>query len=145
MSWDPSVTLVWGDGEYTFRLGIGELRELDAKTGVGPGVLHARLVAGTWRVDEPREVLRLGLIGGGLSPGEAYRLVVRYYDNRPKMESIPFATVILLATLARPDDMPGKPNAAGDATETTQTAASPSPPSTEPVASSASRPDKSIH
>ena len=74
MSRNAEVTLAWGDGEYKFRLGIGEVRELQEKTSCGPYFLLGRVDGGQWFIDDLRETIRIGLIGGGLEPVKALAL-----------------------------------------------------------------------
>ncbi|HEV2557963.1 MAG TPA: gene transfer agent family protein [Microvirga sp.] len=141
MSADGSTSFLWADGEHRFRLAIGQLRELQDKTGTGPQALLSRLMDGTWRVDDPRETIRLGLIGGGMKPPEALVLVSRYVDARPLMESIMPARAILAAALMGDrEDTVGKEEPEEAATEPT---GSPSPTSTAPEPSSAGRLAKS--
>lgn len=138
MSRDGSISLVWGDGEHRFRLPIGQLRELQEKCAAGPAEIVERLTAGRWRVDDVRETIRLGLIGGGMAPGEAYTLTVRYVDERPWLENVAPAQAVLMAALVGVADEPvGKAGAAE--AETGATDASPSPPSTASARRSASR------
>lgn len=128
------VDLKWGDGDYTFRLAIGQLRELQDKTGCGPMELLRRMMAGTWRVDDARETLRLGLIGGGMKPPEALKLVQRYVDDRPLAESIMPAQAILMAAVfgeLEEDKKPGEPERRGS--ESGRMDGSPSPASTARV------------
>lgn len=108
MSADASITMAWGDGEHRFRLAIGQLRELQDKCGAGPAEILRRVADGTWRVDDLREVLRLGLIGGGKAPLEALALVQRYVDERPLLESVMPARAVLLAALVGPSTARGK-------------------------------------
>lgn len=143
MSRHGDITFVWGDGEHTFRLAIGQLRELQEKTKAGPLELLARLDNGLWRVDDAREVLRLGLIGGGMTPVAAYEVVAKYADARPFAESIVPAKLILAAALYGTDeeDIPGKEGAA----EATTTDGSVSPLSMAGEPSSGSPLDRSIN
>lgn len=135
------VTFVWGDGEHTFRLAYKQLRELQDKTGCGPEELAQRIASGKWRVDDLREVLRLGLIGGGMEPTSALTLVIRYFDGRPLLESKQPAYLILLAILAQPEgDKVGKAGRRGAAMK--KAAESLSPNSSELPSQSAS-PSKS--
>jgi hypothetical protein len=130
MSRTGAIDLVWGDGEYTFRLPIGQLRELQEKTGVGPGELADRMLHGKWRIDDLRETLRLGLIGGGMEPTKATVLIRRYFDDRPLLENVKPAHVVLLAALVGSQEEPvGKEPPPAAATETD---GSNSPPSTDP-------------
>lgn len=122
------ITFDWADGSHTFRLAIEQLRELQDKTGVGPAALFDRIASRLWRVDDLREVIRLGLIGGGMEPLDALALVKRYVDARPLLESVEPAWRIIMAALVGPgDDRPGK--AAAEA----ETTGSDSPPSTAPA------------
>ncbi len=113
-----TLTFDWADGPHTFRLAIAQLRELQDKTGVGPAALFDRLASRQWRVDDLRETIRLGLIGGGMDPLDALVLVKRYVDDRPLMESIEPTWRILAAALVGPvDDASGKGAAPAAATE----------------------------
>jgi hypothetical protein len=74
------VTLEWAGVERRFALAIGHLRELQSHCGIGPQALWVRMVGPDWRVDDAREVIRLGLIGGGMEPSKASALIRDYYD-----------------------------------------------------------------
>jgi len=101
------ITRLWGDAEHEFRLAIGQLRELQDKTNSGPPTIFQRLLMKTWFVDDIRETIRLGLIGGGMKPLDALALVINYVDNRPLMENVDAAIEILGAALVGvPDDQP---------------------------------------
>lgn len=103
------VDLEFGGEERQFRLGVGELARLQEKTGVGPYELHLRLLHGSWRCDDIRETIRLGLIGGGAPPEDAARLVRDHVDERPRMEPLPIAQVVLgVALYGVEDEQPGK-------------------------------------
>lgn len=99
MSVSARITLPWADGSHSFRLAIGHLRELQEKCQAGPAEVLARLSNGSWRVDDIRETLRLGLIGGGATPMDALVLVSRYIDDRPLMENVRPAQAVLLAAV----------------------------------------------
>jgi hypothetical protein len=132
MSRDGSITLAWGDGEHRFRLAIGQLRELQEKCDAGPAEIAGRLADGRWRVNDVRETVRLGLIGGGMTPGDAHHRTVRYVDERPWLESLPAAQAVIMAALVgAPEEPVGKDQAAEAQTEAPE--ASPSPPSTAPA------------
>lgn len=138
-----------GGAEREFRLGIGQLRELQEKCEAGPATILARLISvqpqaagmkrpepqdyvlsgsdpdfiadfniystlrsfgGDWRVDDVRETIRLGLIGAGMTPTDAFILVSRYVDTRPLGENFGLAAAIILKSLASDtDDEVGKP------------------------------------
>lgn len=126
---DALVELIWGDGPNRFALHIGQLRELQAKCDAGPQRILHRLSTIDWLVDDIRETIRLGLIGGGKTPSEAYALVVHYVDERPPLESRLVAQAVLMQALVGvPDDVVGKKTA--ETAKTDPTDGSPSPPST---------------
>ena len=140
MSRDGSCSFDWADGEHRFRIGLGEARELQEKTGCGPYFLQARMASGDWRVDDVRETIRLGLIGGGMEPIKALALVKAYVDERPlSLSNLPCARSILMAgfTAAPDGEKPGKRGAARARSNppNSQTDGSPLPPSTEPAQS----------
>lgn len=137
MSRDGSVSFKWADGRHTFRLGIGEMRELQEKVDAGPAWLLDRIRVGNWRIDDLRETIRLGLIGGGAEPLDALKLVERYVDKPPYARHVSPTIVILSAALfGAPDgERPGKRKAAKSAAQTPPSPSaesSASPPSTEP-------------
>ena len=75
-------------------------------------------------MDDLRETIRLGLIGGGMDPLDALVLVKRYVDDRPLMENVLPAWRILSAALMGPeDDAPGKEAAPAAATESASNSA----------------------
>ena len=126
MSRDASVSFVWGDGEHTFRLGLGQLRELEDKRKVGAKALARRLLTGEDFVDDAREVIRLGLRGAGLTAEQAHGLLKHHYDPAPLAhENAVAALAIINAALTAPErDAPGKPEAAEIRTESLISAAS---------------------
>lgn len=108
MSRGGEIELEWGGSEYRFRLAIGQLRELQDKTNAGPMELLRRLMDGRWRIDDAREVLRLGLIGGGAKVDEAARLVRVHFDEYgyPPVYHVGIAQAVLGAALFGPEDEP---------------------------------------
>lgn len=115
MSRAAEVSLKWADGTYLFRLRIGQLRELQEKCDAGPLALLRRFEQESYRIDDLRETIRLGLIGGGLPPLEAMKLVERYVDDRPLAENSGHARIVLMAAvIGMPDQekSPGKRRAA---------------------------------
>ena len=105
MSADAKITQAWADGEYDFRLGLGEIRELEDKCNAGICEILQNLQIGKWRFDNLRETIRLGLIGAGMPPVDALKLIKRYFDDKPLLQSIPLACKIIEAVLLGvPDD-----------------------------------------
>lgn len=115
MSRDAKIELDWADDTYTFRLAWGQLIELQEKCDAGPFVVLNRLSTGQWRMADVSEVIRLGLIGGGLEPKQALQLVRDYVESRPPLENVMMARGILgIAIQGVPDEKPGE--AEGEAT-----------------------------
>jgi hypothetical protein len=145
------ISLIWGDGEHKFNIAkIGQVLELEEKCGAGIATILNRLRTGTFYVNDFRETLRLGLIGGGMAPPVAMRMIRRYLDERPWQESVlPAMHVIAAAMVGVPGDEVGKkPTADQTATETTkmpETAVSSDPLYMLQDAPSASPPDKSTN
>ena len=102
MSPDLSITAPWADGDYRFHVGMKQIRELQDNCGAGPLELLDRIVAGQFRAGDIGEVVRLGLIGGGMDPLAALAKVRSYVDARPLGESRLLAAAILSAALFGP-------------------------------------------
>lgn len=136
MSRDARVELDWADGTYSFRLAWGQLAELQEQTNAGPYVVFQRLHNGQWRVEDIANVVRLGLIGGGMTPAEALRLTRAYVEARPPLENVLLAQGILAAALhGAPEEKVGEHKGETEVGENpiSPTEKSVSPPSTEPA------------
>ena len=74
---DGTVALQFGDAEYSFRIAFGQWRELQESVNkprleigeppLGPMALLRALLEGNAWPHDVREVIRLGLIGGGMN------------------------------------------------------------------------------
>ena len=136
MSRDARIELDWADGTHSFRLAWGELGKLQEACDAGPLVILGRLNSGAWRVEDISNVLRLGLIGGGMEPAAALKKVRAYVEARPPTENLLFAQAVLsVACYGAPDEPVGNPEAAsqGSASTASRTESSGSPPSMEPA------------
>jgi hypothetical protein len=125
------LVLDFADGEYTFRLTVEHMAELQEKCGhVGIGEIYARLMAGRYRDNGGRivlnpleakfkyediaETIRLALIGGGggtvngdsveVTPTKALALVRGYVHPRPLLETWMIASAVLSAFVMGYDD-----------------------------------------
>lgn len=87
----------FGDGEHSFALTMPMVRELEQKAGVGIGALYQRLMSAQFFMGDLVEIVRLGLIGAGMSPAKAQHLVETYAVDRPVMEITPLALDIIEA------------------------------------------------
>ncbi|WP_407799700.1 gene transfer agent family protein, partial [Staphylococcus aureus] len=77
---DATVTFDWADGTYRFSLKWGQLAELQDKCDAGPYVVLQRLHSGEWRIEDVSNIIRLGLIGGGMEPAPALKLTRAYVE-----------------------------------------------------------------
>jgi hypothetical protein len=85
---DTSCKVFFGDGEYTFRITPALLTELEAKR--GPiALVSSRVWNKQFAHGDITEVLRLALIGGGLTPKRAADLIAAYAADRPFSETQP--------------------------------------------------------
>jgi hypothetical protein len=92
----------FGDGVHRFDIhahGFQFLIELQEKLNEGPMMTFRRLYGGSWRVEDIREVLRLSLVGGGMTPAEVNKLMVRYFERSPLAEHAALALSVLSAAI----------------------------------------------
>jgi hypothetical protein len=71
----------------------------------GPMTLLNALRANDVWPDDARDILRLGLVGGGMEPAEAHRLLKHYFDDferYPLLSNMRPAFMVLLAGLTGP-------------------------------------------
>jgi Phage tail tube protein, GTA-gp10 len=138
MAVNGEVELTWGDGEHKFNIAkLKCILELEDKCGVGVAEIYQRISTGKWRYNDIRETLRLGLIGAGMTPDKASRLINRYCDDRPWTESLLTAQAVLVSAMVGVpgDDFEKKTKAdrSTDDPSFTPTADSSAPPSTDSV------------
>lgn len=120
MSRHGAAELDWADGTYTFRLGLDQIEELEEKRDMSLFALARRLSPAERdaRLADIREVLRLGLIGGGMKPVDALVKVRKYVDERPIDESRDIAYAVVLAGLTRVHTSEEPRSGEADAAET---------------------------
>lgn len=112
MSADGRLDLVWGSGQHSFAYGIGQWRALQENVNrrrlaigaplVGPMDLLSTLKANNAWPDDLRDIIRIGLIGGGMSPRDAHIEMTQSFDGSPPLEHMKPALLILMAGLAGP-------------------------------------------
>jgi hypothetical protein len=136
MSRDASIVLEFLDGEdYRFRLAYGQVIKLQEVRNAGPFALYLRLHGADWMVEDIREVIRLGFIGGGMDEIKAKKMVVEYVEGRPMIQCLSVAQAIIKAAVVGPpdgEDIEKKAEAASGSMTSTMDA-SVSPPSTAQV------------
>lgn len=145
MSRDGSVTFPWGDGkERRFRLPFAQLHDLEETRNCSALDILARLRSSRPRVMDVRDIIRLGLIGGGVSATETARLVQIYVGEEvapyavtpaPSKSNAEAALFILAAGLfgvtSEADEIAGKAPAEPSETAPVESASAP-PPTTAP-------------
>lgn len=81
MSAPGTCVITWANGDDTFCLSkVGLILDLEDKCKAAFSVIMARLENGTWYLSDVREVIRLGLIGGGADPAKAAAAVKNHVD-----------------------------------------------------------------
>ncbi|MET4307942.1 gene transfer agent family protein [Bradyrhizobium sp. RT4b] len=113
-----SIELIWGSGPQIFKFGLGQFRALQENVNrrrlaigaplLGPMDLVEALKAKNVWPDDLRDILRIGLIGGGMPARDAHLEMAQSFDDTPPVEHIKPALAVLLAGLV------GPPTAAGD-------------------------------
>lgn len=103
MSRSAKIRLVF-DEPRDFRLGIGQLEELQERTDAGPEELFSRLGGQRWRVADIQQTLRLGLIGAGEKVATAALLVERNASEGQLLEWKEPCRAILLAAMIGAED-----------------------------------------
>ncbi|MEN6535651.1 MAG: gene transfer agent family protein [Bryobacteraceae bacterium] len=109
MSAPGTRQIVWANGEDTFCIAkVGLILDLEDKCHAGFAVIMARLENGAWGLNDVREPIRLGLIGGGMKPEAAMAAVRRHVDENPLAHSVLVAYEIVKAAMfGVPDDPVG--------------------------------------
>lgn len=112
MTAEVTAVLSFGGEDRPFALRIREMRALQSICDAGPGELLQRFEAQRYRLDDVRETIRQGLIGGGLSDAMATKLIADHFDNRPLAQFVVLAQIIVAAALVGvADDPVGEPEA----------------------------------
>lgn len=79
-----SVEIQWANGDYSFALKAKQIEELEHLCDAGIGRIAMAVFSKVdYKFKYLREAIRLGLIGGGVAPVEAKRLVEMYVDDEP--------------------------------------------------------------
>ena len=114
-----SSVIVWPGGEHAFRLALAQCEGLQQATDCGPDFLLAKFESRLWSPKEAFEVLRWGLIGGGMEAVEAKRVVTGAFDRADGYAEFKTVAlrVLLTALYGPPDDPAGEDSPAGDPTQ----------------------------
>jgi hypothetical protein len=112
MSANGTRTIIWAGGEDVFCLAkVGLILDLEERCKAGIAMIMARIDSGIFGLNDIREPIRLGLIGGGMAPDKAMARVRNHVDENPLAHSVLVAQAILQAVLIGvPGDAVGKPS-----------------------------------
>lgn len=102
-----TIVRPFADDDYTFALPYALICELEEKRGgVGPMIILARLESGAWPIEDIAEVIRLGLIGGGMDAIKARKMVKEYVEAKPALENLALAYMILCKAITGAQEPP---------------------------------------
>jgi hypothetical protein len=93
-----------GGKEHQFALYLGQWEELQDIVGCGPLELFGKLSRLEFRANWLREIIRCGLIGGGMKPGDAKRMIELHVDSLPFAEAWPLAFQVVARSCYRPNE-----------------------------------------
>ncbi len=110
----------WQGGEHPFLLRIGELRALDDRLQEGAMAAAMRLRSLRPKFNDVYEVVRQGLIGGGMDAKDASTLVAMVEEQHGIGPMVPLAQAVLLQAFYRREE-------ADDTGETTRPETAPAP------------------
>lgn len=135
MSRDGSIELPFNGQRTMFKLAWRELMKIQEACDAGPYVVLDRLVTGRWRLQDISEVIKWGLIGAGMSQGDALKLVETEVEGRRPLENLVIAQQVLGAgVVGAPEEEVGKKSEAASRTKRktrSRTVKSGLPPSSE--------------
>lgn len=135
MSRDGSCELPFNGQKTFFRLAWRELMKIQEACDAGPYVVLDRLVSGRWRLEDISEVIKWGLIGGGMPQSEALKLIEVEVEGRRPLENLVIAQTVLGAgVVGAPEEDVGKKSEAANQEEAmmpSRTESSGLPPSSE--------------
>lgn len=109
MSRDGSCEVPFNGQMTFFRLAWRELMKIQEACDAGPYVVLDRLLTGRWKLEDISEVIKWGLIGGGVDTKTALNLVSSEVMSRPPLESLVVAQRVLGAgVVGTPEEDVGK-------------------------------------
>ncbi|QRM43984.1 gene transfer agent family protein [Rhizobium sp. BG4] len=115
MSRDGSCEIPFNGQRTMFKLTWRELMKIQEACDAGPYVVLDRLVTGRWRLQDISEVIKWGLIGGGMSQSAALTLVETEVEGRRPLENLVIAQTVLGAgVVGAPEEDVGKKSEAAN-------------------------------
>lgn len=127
-----AIELDYGGGTYTFRLGLEQIEEIERLCEKSIFEIARGLAQATAPSRQIVEVIRCGLIGGGMAPSPALDLTRKRMDELSLDNSRDVACAVALAGLARLDRSDLEAAAAEEPAPTKKAAAAEANASTSP-------------
>ena len=94
-----------GEDQVFDVLPLGIRKRLEASRGIGVWALYQKLLTRQCSIDDYREVIRLGLVGGGTDEAEANKLVKAHFDPAPWETYLGLALDIVEAAMMGDDKL----------------------------------------
>lgn len=115
MSRDGSSEVAFNGRMTFFKLTWRELMKIQEACDAGPYVVLDRLLTGRWRLQDISEVIKWGLIGGGMSQAQAIDLTGTEVEGRRPLENLVVAQMVLGAgVVGDPEEEVGKKSKAAN-------------------------------
>lgn len=92
------INLEFGSESYRFKLPLKQIAELQVSRSAGIGAIYARVLMHQEFLEDCLEIIRLGLIGGGLD-GIKARELMKIHEDMPHDHRWAIAAAILGATM----------------------------------------------
>lgn len=131
------VVLPFGDGKHLFALKGKQLEHLEKACDAGIAEIAHRVMSLMPKYADLRNIILLGLEGGGMPPTQAHEMIERYLDGRPiadpKDEASPLVTAakVMQAVWFGFEDLPSGEARAGESPASASTSETTEPPSSK--------------
>lgn len=102
MTWTALVEMPFADELHRFRLGLGQMEDLETRFRVGTIEWIEKFRANQWRIGEMRSVFITALVGGGQTPAQAKEVVDRCMMAWPMVRNVDLFWKIVNAALLEP-------------------------------------------
>lgn len=97
MNLQAHTVLDFGDGRYTFALKCRELENLEKIIGMPVADIAFRVIGLRPSYKDIKNIIILGLEGGGMPPEQAQTMFDRYVEGRPLMQRDNISSPAMLA------------------------------------------------
>lgn len=102
MTWTALIEVPFANELHRFRLGLGQLEDLESRFKVGTIGWVEKFRANEWRIGEMRAVFITALVGGGQDPAQAKEVVDRCMMAWPLVRNVDLFWKIVNAAILEP-------------------------------------------